>query len=210
MMSSPAVFTLYADSRFTSPYAMSVFVTLTEKGLPFTLQTVDLEAGANRQPAYAALSLSQRVPLLLDGDFRLAESSAISEYLEQQYPTPAVYPAEVRQRALARQVQAWLRSDLLPLRAQRSTEVVFCRPVDCPLDAAGQQAADKLFAAASQLLAHGGEHLFGDWCIADTDLALMLQRLLQNGDAVPPRLAEYARRQWQRPSLQGWLQLPRD
>lgn len=209
-MTSSAVFTLYSDSRFTSPYVMSAFVTLREKGLPFELKTVDLVQSVNRQPAYAALSLSQRVPLLVDGDFRLAESSAISEYLEESCPAVAVYPQGRHERALARQIQAWLRSDFMPIRMQRSTEVVFYQPSEQPLDEAGQQAAATLFAAAGQLLSHGGEHLFGKWCIADTDLALMLQRLLRNGDAVPPTLAAYAQRQWQRPSVQAWLDLPRD
>ena len=36
---------------------------------------------------------------------------------------------------------------------------------------------------------------------ADTDLALMLNRLVINGDAVPESLARYAHRQWQRPSV---------
>ncbi len=204
-MSQP--YLLYVDSQYLSPYAMSAFVTLTEKRLPFQLRGVNLESGANRQPDYAALSGVQRVPLLVAGAFRLAESSAICEYLEDCHPTPAVYPAQAQPRAQARQLQAWLRSDLMPLREQRTTEVVFRQPAIAPLDAAGQQAAAKLVAVASGLLAHGGEHLFGDWCIADADLALMLHRLLRAGDALPQRLADYARQQWQRPSLQAWRQL---
>ncbi|WP_174874574.1 glutathione transferase [Vogesella oryzae] len=204
-MSRP--YQLYVDSQYLSPYAMSAFVTLTEKRLPFELQTVDLDSGANLLPDYAALCGLQRVPLLLDGDFRLAESSAISEYLEDCHPAPAVYPAAPQPRALARQLQAWLRSDLMPLREQRSTEVVFLRPSPIPLDSRGRRAAEKLAAVAGELLAHGGDNLFGDWCIADADLALMLQRLLQNGDPLPPQLADYARRQWLRPSLQAWRQL---
>jgi glutathione S-transferase len=37
---------LYVDSQFASPYAMSVFVCLHEKGLPFDVETVDLSAGS--------------------------------------------------------------------------------------------------------------------------------------------------------------------
>ena len=47
---------LYVDARMTSPYAMSAFVALTEKGLPFTLQTVDLAVQAQHAPEYTALS----------------------------------------------------------------------------------------------------------------------------------------------------------
>lgn len=203
---------LYVDSGFLSPYALSVFVVLHEKGLPFTWHGVDLDAGANLQPDYAAASLTARVPLLVEGDFRLSESSAIAEYLEARYPAPAyaaVYPQDEQQRARARQIQAWLRSDLLPLRQQRNTEVVFLRPVSTPLDEAGQRAAAKLVRVAEACLPDGAANLFGEWCIADTDLALMLLRLVNNGDAVPARLADYARQQWQRPAVQAWLALQR-
>lgn len=199
---------LYVDQRFLSPYALSAFVVLHEKGLLFACHGVDLDAGDNLLPDYANASLTARVPLLVDGDFRLSESTAIAEYLEARYPAPAyaaVYPQDEQQRARARQVQAWLRSDLLPLREQRNTEVVFLRPVSTPLDEAGQRAAAKLIRVAEACLADGAANLFGDWCIADTDLAVMLLRLVNNGDQVPARLADYARRQWQRPSVQAWL-----
>lgn len=199
---------LYVDKRFLSPYAMSVFVVLHEKGLPFHCHGVDLDTGDNLLPDYAAASLTARVPLLAEGDFRLSESSAIAEYLEAAYPAPAyaaVYPCDEQQRARARQIQAWLRSDLLPLRQQRNTEVVFLQPVATPLDEAGRQAAAKLIRVAEACLQPGAANLFGDWCIADTDLALMLLRLVNNGDPLPPLLAEYAQRQWQRPSVQAGL-----
>jgi glutathione S-transferase len=200
---------LYVDSQFASPYAMSVFVALTEKRLSFDIQTLDLSAGANHEHAYAKSSLTQRVPTLLDGDFALSESSAITEYLEDVYPAPPIYPADPKTRARARQVQAWLRSDLLPIRQERSTEVVFYRPVAEPLSPAARAAARKLFDAATELLAHGGDHLFGNWSIADVDLALMLNRLLRNGDDVPAGLVRYAKLQWERPSVQLWVKKAR-
>lgn len=200
---------LYVDAQYTSPYAMSVFVALKEKGIPFDMRKIDLDAGANRASDYASQSLTQRVPTLVDGDFHLSESSAMTEYLEETYPGVALYPAEPKVKARARQVQAWLRSDLLPIRQERSTIVVFYAPSDVPLSATAQQAVGKLFRAAEALLSHGGENLFGAWSLADVDLTLMLNRLLLNGDAVPARLAEYAKRQWARPSVQEWANLTR-
>jgi glutathione S-transferase len=196
---------LYVDSQYTSPYAMSVFVALEEKRIPFELRTVDLDAGANHSVEYAAQSLTARVPTLVDDEFALSESSAITEYLDEVYPGSALYPSDPKAKARARQVQAWLRSDLMPIRQERSTIVVFYQPSQQPLSPAAQIAARKLFMVAETLLAHGGEHLFGNWSIADVDLALMLNRLILNGDAVPPKLADYAGRQWQRPSVQAWV-----
>lgn len=196
---------LYVDTQYASPYAMSVYVALQEKQLPVEIRTVDLGAGANHGAGYAATSLTRRVPTLVHDGFALSESSAITEYLDEVFPGAALYPTEARARARARQVQAWLRSDLMPIRQERSTEVVFYGATRPPLSAEARAAADKLTTAALSLLAADAEHLFGAWCIADVDLALMLQRLILAGDAVPERLVTYARRQWDRPAVQSWV-----
>ncbi len=202
-------FTLYVDSQFASPYAMSAYVALTEKGIPFDIKCVNLGEKENRQPQYADISLTCRVPTLMHDGFHLSESSAISEYLEELFPAPEhkpVYPSDIRARAMARQIQAWLRSDFLPIREERSTEVVFFgKRNQQPLSAAARAASATLFAAADRLLENNAANLFGEWCIADTDLALMLNRLVLNGDDVPEKLATYARNQWQRPSVQLWV-----
>lgn len=200
---------LYVDSQFASPYAMSAFVALRTKGLSFEVAPLDLAANQNAAPEYKETSLTCRVPTLVCDGFALSESSAIAEYLEELHPLPRLYPSAPQARARARQVQAWLRSDLLALRQDRSTEVIFYGPTEAPLSPAGEVAAQKLLQAATALLAHGGDHLFGEWCIADLDLTVMLNRLVHNGDPVPEALANYTRRQWQLPAAQEWLRLTR-
>ena len=210
-MTNPKI-TLYVDSEFASPYALSVFVALWEKGLAFETKTLNLAARENQAADYAAASLTAKVPMLVHGDFSLSESSAITEYLDEQFPSPghgALYPRDILHRARARQIQAWLRSDLMPIRTERSTEVVFFKPTDKPLSDEACKSVAKLFAAAGALIRPDRENLFGEWCIADTDLAMMLNRLVINGDDVPAPLAAYARRQWQRPSVRLWLEQDR-
>jgi glutathione S-transferase len=204
-----APLTLFVDAQYASPYAMSAFVALAVKQLAFDVRTVDLSAAAHHAPAFAGLSLTRRVPTLLHGDFALSESSAIAEYVDEVFPGAALYPADPRRKARARQVQAWLRSDLMPIRMERSTEVVFYGAPAPALSAVAETAAGKLFAAAEALLPAGQQHLCGDWSIADVDLALMLNRLVLNSDTVPPRLADYARRQWQHPAVQRWVAFER-
>jgi len=202
--------TLYVDARLHSPYALSVFVTLQEKGLDFSLRTVNLSAREQALPAYKQLSLTAKVPTLVHGRFALSESSAITEYLEEHFPSPTyapVYPRDARERARVRQVQAWLRSDLIPLRTERPTSVIFEEPAIASLSAAANEAAQKLFFVADTLLSNGTGHVVSQWSIADVELTMMLNRLLLNGDAVSEALATYARRQWQRPSIQSWVSL---
>lgn len=199
---------LHVDANFQSPYAMSAYVALREKGVAFDLAPVDLERKAQHDQAYVAKSLTQRVPMLAHGGFTLSESSAIDEYVDEFFPGPKLYPAAPRERARARQVQAWLRSDLVPIREERSTEVVFRGARPAPLSADGNAAAQRLFYFAQSLL-NGADNLCAAWCIADTDLALMLNRLVIGGDTVPAPLEAYARRQWQRPSVQSWVGMKR-
>ena len=208
-MSQPVI-TLWSDGDFFSPYVMSVYVALQDKSLPFTLKTLDLSRGEHLQENWQGYAATRRVPLLEIDDFSLSESSAIDEYLDERFAPPEwcrLYPHDLQKRARARQVQAWLRSDLLPLREERSTAVIFAGEKKPPLSAAGRQSAEKLFTIASSLLAHGKPNLFGEWCIADTDLALMLNRLVLNGDEVPEALADYAAFQWQRASVQRFIAL---
>jgi len=207
-MPSPSL-RLYVDAQFTSPYAMSVFVTLLEKGMTFETVTLDLETAQNQAAEFVQLSLTQRVPTLVEGDFALSESSAISEYLDEAFPQTTVYPTDLKQRARARQVQAWLRSDLQAIRQERSTLVVFYGQKMPPLSPAGEAAAHKLIQAAQALLAGNPLYLFGAWSIVDVDLAVMLNRLILNGDNVPAELVAYAQHQWQRPSVQAWVNLHR-
>ncbi|OZI45679.1 glutathione transferase [Bordetella genomosp. 5] len=199
--------TLYVDADFLSPYAMSAFVALTEKGQTFEIRLVDLAAGEQRMQPYQHRAPTCRIPALTHDGFHLSESSAITEYLEELYAPPehiALYPADRQQRARARQLQAWLRSDLAALRAERPTEHVFHAPLGTALTDPAQAAANKLVRVAGLLLVPGQTDLFGQWSIADTELAVMLKRLA--GDELPDWLRDYADAQWQRPSVQTWLE----
>lgn len=199
---------LYGNRPLSSPYVLSAFVALEEKGLPFELRLLDLNQGEHGQAEYTAASLTARVPSLVHDGFWLSESSAICEYLEDCFAPPeypALYPREPRERARVRMVQALVRSDFLPIRLERSTDTVFHHAPVQPLTAAALASVDRLYRVATQLVSDGHGSIAGSFSIADVDLAMMLQRLLANGDAMPESLARYAQGVWQRPSLQTWL-----
>jgi glutathione S-transferase len=151
------------------------------------------------------------VPALVDGDFSLSESSAIVEYLDDKWPAPGnapLLPADLEQRARARQIMAWVRSDLGPIREARSAEYVFyphdTLPPYAPLSRSARRALEKLVAFAERVVPANGGPLFGAWCIADTDLAMMLQRLVKTNEPLPAHLRAFAEREWQRPSVQAY------
>jgi len=205
-MAAPLV--LYGNKDWSSPYVFSAFVVLKEKGLPFRLEPLDLEAGEHQQPPYEPSSITGRVPALQHGDLWLAESSAIDEYLEEAFPPPAyprLYPADLRARARVRMIQAFVRSDVLALRQERPTSTFFGADRPAPFTPAGRAAAERLVRIAERFLPPGEEHVAGDFSIADADLALMVQRLVKNGDPCPERLAAHARAVFRRPAIREWL-----
>jgi glutathione S-transferase len=208
-----AELTLSVDAFFQSPYAFSAFVALKEKGLSFDVETVALHKAEQRRPEYRATSLTGRVPLLRHQGFALSESSAIDEYLEDVFPHPGhprLFPSDVRERARARQLMSWVRSDLMPIRQERTTTTLFYEGVDVePLSAAAQAAAAHLLGVAEALIPQGRTTLFAAFCIADADFALMLQRLLWNGHPAPDKLQAYVDAQWARPSVRAWLEQKR-
>jgi len=198
--------TLWVDAFWISPYAFSSYVALEEKQLPYDVEEVAMHRAENRAPDYARRSLTARVPMLRHGDFHLSESSAIAEYLEDAFPsTPRLIPADARQRARARQVMAWVRSDLMPIREERSTNTIFYEPATAPLSEKARKAAEKLLTATESLLAPGATSLFGTFSIADADLTLMLQRLGKSGHPLGDKVQRFVDATWSRPSVRKWV-----
>jgi glutathione S-transferase len=200
--------TLYSDRFWISPFVFSCYITLREKGVPFEVAEVALDRKETQRPEYVAHSLTAKVPALVDDGFWLAESLAIVEYLEERFPSPRVLPADVRERARARQVLSFLRTDLDVLRDERPTTTMFYARAEAPLTAAGQAAADRLLATAERLL-DGRTSLFSAWSIADAELAFMLQRLGLNGHDLGARLSGFVEAQWSRPSVRSYVERQR-
>jgi glutathione S-transferase len=201
--------TLYSDGFYISPYAFSVFVALEEKGVPYRLELVPLHEKAHQRPQYRDGSVTGRVPAIDHDGFWLAESSAIIEYLDEAFSEVRVLPKDMKSRARARMVMAWIRSDMLPIREERPTTTMFYERAQRPLSAAAQTAAARLIDGAMRLCPDGAATLFGGWSIADSDLAFMLQRLGLNGHELPAKLRAFVDAQWSRASVQKWVQQER-
>ena len=81
---------LYSAWRSSAAYRVRIALAL--KGVPYEYVPVNLVKGENRGAAYLALNPQGRVPLLVDGEFRLAQSMAMLDYLEALHPRPALLP----------------------------------------------------------------------------------------------------------------------
>jgi glutathione S-transferase len=96
--------TLYYGSG--SPYAWRAQLALEHKALPYELKVLSFAAGDTRKPEFLALNPRHRVPVLVEDDFVLYESSAIVEYLDEAYPGRGapLFPGDARTRAIIRRM----------------------------------------------------------------------------------------------------------
>ena len=83
---------LYGSSL--SPFVRKVLAYAAEKGIE--LDVVPLGPEPNMD--FRAVSPFRKMPALADGDYSLADSSAIIHYLEAKYPEPVLIPADPKLR----------------------------------------------------------------------------------------------------------------
>lgn len=200
--------TLYAERLWVSPYVFTAFVGLREKGLEFEVREMDLARKETRAGSFRDWSITGKVPAVEHDGFMVSESLAIAEYLAEMFPFPKypvrLFPADFRERARARQLMMWIRSDLMALREERSTHTMFFGGAK-PMSSACQAAAEELLRVADLVIADGRVGLFAEWCIADSDFAFCLQRLGLNGFQLPPKIRAFVDAQWARSSVQEFV-----
>ena len=87
-----------------SAFCLKVRMVLQAKGLSF--RTVEVTPGVG-QVAVFRLSGQRQVPVLVDGDQVIADSSAIALHLDQREPDPALIPTDPRQAAQVHLLEDW-------------------------------------------------------------------------------------------------------
>jgi glutathione S-transferase len=89
-----------------SPNTWKVRAVAAHLGVPLDYEFVDLTKGASRTPQYLAINPTGRTPALVDGDFKLWESTSIMQYLAAQKPN-SLWPNDARARADIMRWQSW-------------------------------------------------------------------------------------------------------
>jgi maleylacetoacetate isomerase len=114
---------LYSYFRSSASYRVRIALNL--KGLPYETVPVHLlkDGGEQFSEAYRKLNPDALVPALVDdmGDeaVALTQSLAIIEYLEEQYPEPALLPAQAVDRAYVRSIALTIACEIHPLNNLR-------------------------------------------------------------------------------------------
>jgi glutathione S-transferase len=100
-----------------SLFTAKVRIALAEKGPPYERVEVGWSLASRYEPHHpdvVALNPKGQVPVLVDGELALYDSTLIFEYLEDRYPEPRLYPRDVAGRARCRQLEAAADEILFP------------------------------------------------------------------------------------------------
>lgn len=200
--------TLYAESSWMSPWVFHAMVALEEKNLPYKLTVYSMPLTTAQRTTLQGHAVLGKVPALQHGDLYITESLAISEYLAERFPfptSPRLFPADLGLRARSRQVMSFLRTSLFALREERPTSSVFGRPTIKGMSDKGKADAAELLRVAEALIKPKATTMFDEYCIADSDLALCLMRLIANEDPVPSHIVDYALAQFDRRSVKRYI-----
>jgi glutathione S-transferase len=158
-----------------SLFSRKVEIALGEKGLAFEREMVAFTQERGYQPKHPAVLAANpkgQVPVLVDGDITLFDSTLIFEYLEEAYPTPPLLPQRAKARARCRMME--LRADEVVFPHARTFFYRTDPPHPDPAQrktneeagARAQAALREHFAALDKIVSDGG-FLCGDLSYAD-------------------------------------------
>lgn len=177
-----------------SLFTAKVRIGLDEKQLPYELISVPFSRAAGyspKLPEMLAINPKGQVPVLIDGDVSVYDSTLILEYLEERYPEPPLYPRDIQGRVRCRQLEAASDEILFP------SVFTLIREVFYKSDATTRD-AEQIAAAKQAIAAHqegldrelvGREFLCGQFTVADIAYFLTLMFAASLGVPVDGGLA---------------------
>lgn len=193
---------------YLSPFVRKVLACLEYKGIPYQLDPVVPFYGNDD---FARISPLRRIPVLVDDQLSLCDSTVICEYLEERYPTPRLYPATTSQRARARWLEEYADTHLAEVLIWRFFNQLVIRrhvwgeaPDQAVLDKAVGEEIPRLLDFLEQELPATGL-LFGDLTVADIAIASPFRNAQFAGFNLDnkrwPKVAAFLDRVLQHPAL---------
>jgi glutathione S-transferase len=199
-----------------SVHTRKVVVTAIEKGLAYTNEPV---IPLNPPPGWEHLSPTGKIPVMVDGDVSLCDSTVICTYLERAYPARPVYPRETKDYidalwfeeyadgTIYREVvhplffQGYIRPNILKQEGDRAI-----------IETTLRDSLPKVFGYLEGAL-HGDTLAGSQWSLADTAVVSNLVNFHYLGYTLDtkrhPKLAAYFERGLRQPSMARALEAER-
>lgn len=192
-----------------------VAILLEEIGDPYEIQFIDINAGAQFEPAFLAMSPNNKIPAIIDHDgpdgnpLAIFESGAILQYLGRKYELH--YPTAERRKAEVDQWLFWQVGGLGPMAGQSlHFRKYAAEKVDYGIEHYGAEVVRLLSVMERQLARK--PYLAGDFSIADIAAFPWIRRHDDLGIALAdfPNIAVWYERIAARPAVKRALEIGSD
>lgn len=177
-----------------------------ELGVPYELMPIGPRTGETQTADYTRLNPKQKIPAMVDGDFRLTESLAICRYLIESYPGEAIYrPDNSRDRAREDEWCCYIygeidETSLYVMRRHRDLAAIYGEAPAAV--SSGQEYAQKHLGVVAAQMQDREYVMPGGFGIADVMLQSCLEWARAYGLALPEVLDGYRLRIGRRPAYQ--------
>ncbi len=188
------------------PFCQKVRVVLAEKDLEYERVLVDLRKNEQKTPEFLKLNPYGKVPVLIDDEVVVYDSTIINEYLDEEYPNPPLMPEDSAGRARVRLLEDFADNSFIPPAGMALAEMH--RPE-------AERDADKLRRYQGEVgrvlgrleaSLEGKSFLVGDFTLADVAFVprvLLLPQLGIELDARFQGIAAWIARLRERPSVRA-------
>jgi glutathione S-transferase len=152
-----------------SMFGAKAEIALREKGVAFELEMVSFsqEKGYSpKHPEVLRVNPKRQVPVLIDAEVEISDSTQIFEYLEDRFASPALWPKGVAARAHARQLEMGSDEVFFPHVVKLMGMRAKPDPVDHPEWIKARAGIEEYYGKMEALL-EGREWLAGEYGYAD-------------------------------------------
>jgi glutathione S-transferase len=196
------MYDLYIANKNYSSWSLRPWVLMRELGIAFNERLMQFDVGSSWS-SFRKFSPTGRVPCLVDGDTRVWDSLAITEYLAERHP--AVWPRDSRARAWARSAAAEMHSSFSELRNRCSMNCGIRVRLNDPTPALRKD-LERLGELWNEGLArYSGPFLTGEaFTAVDAFFAPVAFRAQTYGLEFPGEAQAYVNRLLALPAMQDW------
>ena len=180
-----------------------------ELGLDYEHLPIEIGTAGARSPEFLAINPNGRLPFIVDDDFVLFESLAITLYLAKKHSNGKLYPGTLEGEARAWQWSLWAVTEV-----DRGVNIWSLHAVRLPpaeRDAGRRDEALKVLSAPFKVLDAAlakQQYLLGaDFTVADLNVAAVVSRAVDMDLAATPNLKAWLTRCLERPAARKALAL---
>ena len=206
------MYKLVIANRNYSSWSLRAWLYLTESNVPF--EEIRIPLFTETWPTdIAEYSPTGRVPVLLNDDITVWDTTAIIEHVRAEYPHAVGWPESARMRAHARSVSAEMHSGFLALRDELPQNIRARNKLETSQlsGSCRKQIAriDEIWTDCRRRYGESGKWLFGEFSIADVMFIPVALRFVTYSIPVSESAWEFVEAAQDSESVRQWIEAAR-